>query len=66
MYSLLDGKATSIEEDIHVPFYIRGPGIPAGRLLPHQGNMVDMAPTVLALAGGCCAAPPLAFDPHTT
>lgn len=46
-----NGKQFPIEEDIHVPSYIRGPGVPAGRVLPYQGNLLDMAPTLLALAG---------------
>ncbi|KAG2444332.1 hypothetical protein HXX76_001088 [Chlamydomonas incerta] len=50
-FSLLDGKNLPIEEDIRVPFFIRGPGIPAGQVLPHQSTNVDVAPTLLALAG---------------
>ncbi|KAG2492462.1 hypothetical protein HYH03_009403 [Edaphochlamys debaryana] len=50
-FGLLDGKNTPIEEDVRVPLYVRGPGIPAGAVLPYQGNMVDLAPTILALAG---------------
>ncbi|PNW88048.1 hypothetical protein CHLRE_01g012100v5 [Chlamydomonas reinhardtii] len=50
-FSLLDGKNLPIEEDVRVPFFIRGPGIPAGQVLPHQSTNVDLAPTLLALAG---------------
>ncbi|PNW88050.1 hypothetical protein CHLRE_01g012126v5 [Chlamydomonas reinhardtii] len=50
-FSLLDGKNLPIEEDVRVPFFIRGPGIPAGQVLPYQANLVDLAPTILALAG---------------
>ncbi|KAG2447066.1 hypothetical protein HYH02_007817 [Chlamydomonas schloesseri] len=50
-FSLNDGKNLPIEEDIRVPFFIRGPDIPAGQVLPYQANMVDIAATVLALAG---------------
>ena len=31
-FSLLDGKNLPIEEDVRVPFFIRGPGIPAGQV----------------------------------
>ncbi|KAG2484799.1 hypothetical protein HYH03_016452 [Edaphochlamys debaryana] len=50
-FRLRDGKNLPIEEDVRVPFLIRGPNIPAGAVLPYQGNMVDVAPTLLALAG---------------
>lgn len=52
-FSLGDGKATAVEEDSRVPFYIRGPGIPAGQVIPTQTNLIDMAPTLLSLAGEC-------------
>lgn len=46
------GKGSPYEEDIHVPFIIRGPGIQAGTTLRDYltGN-VDFAPTVAELAG---------------
>ncbi|KAG2444328.1 hypothetical protein HXX76_001084 [Chlamydomonas incerta] len=50
-FALLDGKNLPIEEDIRLPLFIRGPGIPAGQVVPYQMNMVDVAPTLLALAG---------------
>ncbi|KAG2444333.1 hypothetical protein HXX76_001089 [Chlamydomonas incerta] len=50
-FSLFDGKNLPIEEDVRVPFYIRGPGIPAGQVLPYQASLVDAAATILALAG---------------
>lgn len=51
-HRLLNGKATPYEEDIHVPFIIRGPGIEANTIL--QGYLtgnVDFAPTIAELAG---------------
>ncbi len=51
------GKGLPIEEDIHVPLYVRGPGIPAGRVLPYQGGMIDIAPTIMALAGNISVRP---------
>ena len=35
-----------------VPFLLRGPGIGSGQLVAqYQGSMVDLAPTILSLAG---------------
>jgi N-acetylglucosamine-6-sulfatase len=45
------GKATAYEEDIRVPLYVRGPGVPAGRTLGHKVLNVDFAPTVAELGG---------------
>ena len=46
------GKAHPYEEDIRVPFIIRGPGIPTGEVIEDYiaGN-VDFAPTIAELAG---------------
>jgi len=51
-HRLLSGKGRAFEEDIVVPFIIRGPGIPAGEVLEDYltGN-TDFAPTVADLAG---------------
>lgn len=50
------GVATSkmhpFETDIRVPLLMRGPGIAAGTVLPQLAGNVDIAPTVLFLAGG--------------
>src|SRR3546814_11255158 len=44
------GKTTAYEEDIRVPFAIRGPGVPKGaRLTPFVLNN-DLAPTIAAMA----------------
>lgn len=54
------GKSTPYEEDIHVPFIIRGPGVEAGGTL--QGYLtgnVDLAPTVAEISG---VAPPEYVD----
>jgi N-acetylglucosamine-6-sulfatase len=54
------GKTTAYEEDIHVPFIVRGPGVPAGRTLRgYLAGNVDLAPTFAELAG---AAPPEFVD----
>ena len=39
------GKQTAYEEDIHVPFMVRGPGVPAGRVVSQLAGNVDLAPT---------------------
>lgn len=46
------GKETPYEEDIHVPFYIRGPGLQQGVVNNGMGSHVDLASTLVALAGG--------------
>ena len=46
------GKATPYEEDIHVPFIIRGPGIePHTTLQGYITGNVDIAPTFAEIAG---------------
>ncbi|KXZ50457.1 hypothetical protein GPECTOR_16g631 [Gonium pectorale] len=50
-FSQSDGKALGIEEDTRLPFFIRGPGIPAGQQVPTMSNLVDIAPTIMTLAG---------------
>lgn len=45
-------KQHPYETDIHVPFIIRGPGIKQGAILPQVTGNVDLAPTMLFLAGG--------------
>ena len=66
------GKGTPYEEDIAVPFIVRGPGIPAGRSLDgYLAGNVDIAPTIAELAGvippayvdGRSLAPLLGGDP---
>jgi len=50
-HRLNQGKQAPYEEDIRVPLIVRGPGVPAGHLLPHLTGNVDLAPTFAALAG---------------
>ncbi len=50
-HRLRGGKNTPYEESIRMPFYVRGPGVPAGRTIDHLSGLVDLAPTFLALAG---------------
>ncbi len=45
------GKVRLYEEGTHVPYMMRGPGVPAGKeVRPFAGN-VDLAPTIVAAAG---------------
>lgn len=51
-HRLVAGKATAYEEDIHVPFIIRGPGIaPDSTITGYLTGNVDFAPTIAELAG---------------
>jgi len=50
-HRLRGGKNTPYEESIHMPFYVRGPGVPAGKSVDHLTGLVDLAPTFLGLAG---------------
>ena len=44
-------KMWPYETDIHIPFYITGPGILPGQVIDVMGVNVDIAPTLLDLAG---------------
>jgi len=50
-HRMMPGKRTAYEEDIRVPLMVRGPGVPAGRVLEHQVLNNDFAPTFAELAG---------------
>jgi arylsulfatase A-like enzyme len=68
------GKQTYYEESARIPLFVRGPNVPAGRALEHVVGHVDLAPTVLALAGatipgsldGTSLTPLLGSSPPTT
>ena len=45
------GKQLPYEEDIRQPLLIRGPGIPAGRIVDQLVGNADLAPSIAALAG---------------
>ncbi len=45
------GKGLAYEEDIRVPFVIRGPGIPAGLEISQLTANIDLAPTFADMAG---------------
>lgn len=45
------GKTLPYKEDTHVPFIMRGPGIPKGKSTNIPSNHIDLAPTFLDFAG---------------
>jgi N-acetylglucosamine-6-sulfatase len=49
-HRLDSGKDTGFDEDLHIPFIVRGPGVPHGTVEQMTAN-VDYAPTFAALAG---------------
>ena len=50
-HGLPSGKGTPYEEDIHVPFLVRGPDIQANTIVTRMAANIDIAPTILELAG---------------
>lgn len=45
------GKLLGYQEALRVPFLIRGPGVPVGQNRRQVATTVDIAPTIVALAG---------------
>ncbi len=50
-YRLTPGKETAFDTDVHVPLVVTGPGVPAGTTSDALTSNIDLAPTVLTLAG---------------
>ncbi|KAM0353013.1 hypothetical protein ACHAPU_001899 [Fusarium lateritium] len=50
-HRLPPGKECGFEEDIRVPLFIRGPGVSAGSTEKAVTTHIDLAPTLLKLAG---------------
>ncbi|KAJ5540359.1 hypothetical protein N7513_008691 [Penicillium frequentans] len=50
-HRLPPGKTCGFEEDIRVPLFIRGPGIPEGYVQNSVTTHIDLAPTIFQLAG---------------
>lgn len=50
-HRLPPGKTCGFEEDIRVPLFIRGPGIPEGGVEDSVTTHIDLAPTIFELAG---------------
>ena len=53
----LQGKNLPYEEDLRVPFVVRGPGVPAGRVVSQIGLNIDLAATLMDIAGGNATVP---------
>lgn len=56
------GKSTYFAEDTNLPFFVRGPGVPAGRTSNVPGLHLDLAPTFLDIAGLDESEWPVFFD----
>lgn len=50
-HRLPPGKTCAIEEDINVPFVIRGPGVAQGAEVSAPTSHTDIVPTLFRLAG---------------
>jgi hypothetical protein len=50
-HRLQPGKECGFEEDINIPLIVRGPGVPAGETSKIVTTHIDLAPTLLKLAG---------------
>ncbi|KEF57018.1 arylsulfatase [Exophiala aquamarina CBS 119918] len=49
-HRLPPGKTCAFEEDVNIPFLIRGPGIPKNFTVDFATSHTDLAPTILSLA----------------
>jgi N-acetylglucosamine-6-sulfatase len=50
-HRLAPGKTCAIEEDIHIPFLIRGPGVGKNKTVSIPTSHTDIVPTLFRLAG---------------
>ena len=50
-HRLPPGKTCSVEEDINIPFYVRGPGVEKGKTVSYATSHTDLVPTFFSLAG---------------
>ncbi|KAJ5731912.1 hypothetical protein N7493_003393 [Penicillium malachiteum] len=50
-HRLPPGKTCGFEEDIRVPLFVRGPGVPEGHVQNAVTTHIDLAPTIFQLAG---------------
>ena len=54
-YGIPFEKSTPYDTDVNVPFFVRGPGVPAGAVAEGMVSLMDVGATVMELAG---AVPP--------
>jgi len=52
-------KAQAYYTDVHIPFLMSGPGIAPGSQMSEAISLIDVAPTLLDIAG---VKPPFHFD----
>ena len=50
-HRLAPGKTCPIEEDVHIPFVVRGPGVAKGKTIQLPTSHTDIVPTLFELAG---------------
>ncbi|KAK3722917.1 hypothetical protein LTR37_002062 [Vermiconidia calcicola] len=50
-HRLPPGKTCNLEEDINIPFFIRGPGVEKGKIVSDATTHTDIIPTLFELAG---------------
>lgn len=48
---LREGKSTTYEGGIRIPFIVAGPGVPQGAICDVPINLIDLYPTFMAMAG---------------
>jgi N-acetylglucosamine-6-sulfatase len=58
-HGLASGKEHPYNTDVSLPFYVRGPGLPANTTLAHASTHVDITATIVELAGAVPVGAPL-------